>query len=126
MTDTITETIDALWAAFDEHPDDLSRLGIIADAYRDAGSDQFADCLEWCRDNKRKPRHYDFGSKTTGEWGWVIKDYSYMILDQSSVPTAIFALDLEPATEDGYQHILHNQPTRSAAYRHLCQFWIGS
>lgn len=48
----------ALWARFEDTPNDMGLLAIIADHYRDDGNDEYADCLEWCSNNHRIPYVY--------------------------------------------------------------------
>ncbi len=54
----MTDTITALYAALDEPDADVTHiLGLLADAYMDAGDEWRSEAVRWLRDNKKYPRY---------------------------------------------------------------------
>lgn len=104
-----------LWRWLDDTPDDLGRLLVIADAYRDEGMDAWADCLEWCYRNESGPSWYcNYG----GFWGWVGCWGDY---DKNRLPSIFDCLIGSNGTMRDEYFRGHSMP--SLAYQFLCRMW---
>lgn len=56
---------EALWAAYNEDPSNYDLLGVLADAYDEAGRPDVAEPLRWLWAKRRVPT-----KRTFGHYGW--------------------------------------------------------
>lgn len=111
-----TSTIDALYAAIDrcEGPDFVT-LGMLADAYAEAGEEPQASVIRWAIDRRRWPsRRFD---GETFDWWW-----------EGCPSDALKHPEYSELPEFAY-HMLHNMgryKTKNLAFRDLCRVMCRS
>lgn len=113
--------VECLWNAFNDDPDELFRLGIIADAYEDIGDEDVANCLRWAWREERKPNkdeemsyHWFAGTKWYGDK-----------CDQLSVLPDEYCMFVESAETDyaWWQEYCFGHDSPALAYQFLIRMW---
>ncbi len=112
--------IDDLWSGFDDNHHDLGRLLIIADAYREEGNDDYADCLQWCYRNGRKPDGRLIGNEFEFQFEWYVVKSIDTIADDTAYIPSCFESTCESLNHDEYYD---GHDTPSLAYQFLCRMW---
>jgi len=113
----LSDTIADLWRGLDDTPDDLGRLLVIADAYREEDMDTWADCLEWCYRNGRKPEV--FGRR----FDWYTGSYWKRHCSPSILPNVVSKFLAMPQNGNLFTEYRNGHKTPSLAYQFLCRMW---
>lgn len=113
---TALHDIADLWRGLDDTPDDLGRLLIIADAYREEGMDALADCLEWCYRNGKKPTIWCQNKRVVWFGSWCLSG------NQGTLPSSFDMLIADKSSIHYDEYLIgHKKP--SFAYQFLCRMW---
>lgn len=65
----MTETIDALWLAVEQSPDDWDRYRVLADALYDAGEERLERAVRWMVRQGKRPEYLEC-LQETNPWVW--------------------------------------------------------
>jgi hypothetical protein len=81
-------TLQTLYAALHESPDDWQSRAILGDWFEEAGQQNFADCVRWMIDKRKRPYR-----STTGTYHWFNAERVTTASDpESDIPEAVYKL----------------------------------
>jgi len=110
------DTIECLWNAFNDAPDELFRLGIIADAYDDIGDEDAANCLRWAWREGKKPT-----DEYTGCYEWFsVKGYTCPSEDHANLGIEFLSISYQT---DFLSEYCNGHESPSLAYQFLIRMW---
>ncbi len=114
--------IESLWNAFNDAPDELFRLGIIADAYDEIGDEDAANCLRWALREGKKP---DKTIYETYEWWRAERETGNSLVPRQWDLPGENEIFLERTEYEKQMHMRYyrGDQTTALAYQLIIELW---